>query len=704
LHAAVTKELADISLDEGAAITLLTNKLSAHRASVAIQNLAIQVVVSCTCNGEAKLKRCKGKVVTYAKVNRARALKSNAKPKSRKEWIRKRVSSLVNDIGSHGEALAIELLKALCKKEGMIFAPRSDFQLSVAQSLVLRDHVGTGTNGLYRMKQAIEIFCPALKGIVLPPNIRRHVSLMERDGVVPSRTVQVCCTVTKKGNKRAMVTFYYCARPSQLLENMIRRMFMDNTFQESYSFSSLVDQIVISVGFDKSDSDFVGTWRPCNRKGGNSALYVQTFACLEGPVSKDYANEMLTIGKPEYPIRYTIQSLIDDSLQALVFTEVLADGGNVKNCGCFIFTPSPPTPPGMIRSIKVDLSPDRLTESVAFVNDDTDLFDHEGSPDDLPDDNTGLPPTIPMMLTEKLLKVTLVVLDDDASVVVGIRIIVNNSVVKTQRLHQHLKLRSHPQSKVVSRCYQLSGHLSNDGKQINILTGQGSCSVAHPMPCCMVNKNDLGRPPLWIRIKLRRTTWSLPSAFNDKNMHLISRWVGCPLYADPPTREGELSFGSTHALWRRLTVDGRNILNAEERRKANTKTGSSFNEPIFDFPCKKQNCGIMHDPAGHITHFMNNVSDCIREKMNGCEWQLRVMAIDGEVKRRIVDVNGAKKSSVTSAESRSIATRIRQIRKQKKDCEVRAEREQIVELRSQFHEEAKQLGANEEAEKDALRE
>ena len=101
---------------------------------------------------------------------------------------------------------------------------------------------------------------------------------------------------------------------------------------------------------------------------------------------------------------------------------------------------------------------------------------------------------------------------------------------------------------------------------------------------------------------------------------------------------------------------------------------------------------------------MNNVSDCIREKMNGCEWQLRVMAIDGEVKRRIVDVNGAKKSSVTSAESRSIATRIRQIRKQKKDCEVRAEREQIVELRSQFHEEAKQLGATEEAEKDALRE
>ena len=89
---------------------------------------------------------------------------------------------------------------------------------------------------------------------------------------------------------------------------------MDNTFQESYLFSSLADQTVVSVGFDKSDSDVVGTWRPCYRKGGSSALYVQTVACFEGPVSEYYANEIITIGKPEYRIRYTIQSLVDDSL------------------------------------------------------------------------------------------------------------------------------------------------------------------------------------------------------------------------------------------------------------------------------------------------------------------------------------------------------------------------------------------------------
>ena len=136
-------------------------------------------------------------------------------------------------------------------------------------------------------------------------------------------------------------------------------------------------------------------------------------------------------------------------------------------------------------------------------------------------------------------------------------------------------------------------------------------------------------------------------------------------------------------------MGGRNILNAEERRKANKQTGSSFNEPIFDFPCKKQNCGIMHDPAGHITHFMTNLSDCIRDKMNGCDWQLRVMAIEGEVKTRIIQINAAKKSSVGLADSRIIASKIRQIRKQKKVCETRAQTEQIAELGIQFRDQAK---------------
>ena len=140
----------------------------------------------------------------------------------------------------------------------------------------------------------------------------------------------------------------------------------------------------------------------------------------------------------------------------------------------------------------------------------------------------------------------------------------------------------------------------------------------------MVHKDDLGRPPHWIRLLLRRNAWSLPCKLSDMAVETISQFVGKPVYPDPPAREGAFSFQSTYEKWKQLTVNGKYTLNKDERSKANQQTGSSFNEPIFSFPCKKQNCGIMHDPAGHITHFMNKIAAQICEKMKGCDWQLRI--------------------------------------------------------------------------------
>ena len=82
---------------------------------------------------------------------------------------------------------------------------------------------------------------------------------MEKKGVIPSKIIDVNCTVNKTGNKKGMCTFYYCSEPSQLIASMFRKMYLDNTFQSSQMFSSLQDMLGVSVGFDKSDSDFVGT-------------------------------------------------------------------------------------------------------------------------------------------------------------------------------------------------------------------------------------------------------------------------------------------------------------------------------------------------------------------------------------------------------------------------------------------------------------
>ena len=122
----------------------------------------------------------------------------------------------------------------------------------------MRDHYGGGTNSLHRLKQSLEAFAPGLRGTLLPSNIRKHVSTLEKKGVITSNIVDVNYTVTKTGNKRGMCTFYYCSEPAQLIASMFRRMYLDNTFEKSQKFSSLHDMLVVSVGFDKSDSDFVG--------------------------------------------------------------------------------------------------------------------------------------------------------------------------------------------------------------------------------------------------------------------------------------------------------------------------------------------------------------------------------------------------------------------------------------------------------------
>jgi len=103
--------------------------------------------------------------------------------------------------------------------------------------------------------------------------------------------------------------------------------------------------------------------------------------------------------------------------------------------------------------------------------------------------------------------------------------------------------------------------------------------------------------------------------FTDKMVYLISQWVGKPIYKDPPVRDDKLSFKQAHQEWEILTNGGKYRLNTEEYADANERADLSLNESIFISPCNKQNCGVIHNPAGHITHFMTTISACIHVKM-----------------------------------------------------------------------------------------
>jgi len=196
-------------------------------------------------------------------------------------------------------------------------------------------------------------------------------------------------------------------------------MFLDNVVQPSIGFSSLSNVIVVAVGFDNSDANFVGTWHACNRLKGNSALFVQTFTCLEGPVCKNYENEKIIIANPDYPIQQTIQQLLDDKLYTLVIKA--SAHGCVQKCECYVFTRTPMLNTCHLKPLNVLRHPTIISESLAFGDGMEEIV--EGSPDELSDRESGMPPEILLGLNDELCTVQVVHSEDKASVIVGFQML-----------------------------------------------------------------------------------------------------------------------------------------------------------------------------------------------------------------------------------------------------------------------------------------
>ena len=223
---------------------------------------------------------------------------------------------------------------------------------------------------------------------------------------------------------------------------MFRLMFLENNFEESIEFSSLEDMLVVAVGFDKSAADFVGCWRPCNRRGGNSAAHVQQFACLEGPVAENHQNELVTIGDPAYPIKSTIQHLVDDHLHAISITA--SAGGQVTKCACFVFLPVPLPPPCKVRPITMHLCEQIIYDS-DVVWSTAGTFSHgggitEGSPDHVEPTHSSMMPTVPVSLGQNSITTKLVLTTTDPSHVVGLVFEFDGFFVASHKLSDPLQL------------------------------------------------------------------------------------------------------------------------------------------------------------------------------------------------------------------------------------------------------------------------
>jgi len=115
-HQSTVASLSALKINESAAITLLQNQQSTT-PSVSVQAFAHRVLQKYSVNEHAKLKiRKAGWINSYKRVRFQRSLKSNAKPRSRRIWTMKRMTVLLNDVGSHGEEVIIKLIRGLTKK------------------------------------------------------------------------------------------------------------------------------------------------------------------------------------------------------------------------------------------------------------------------------------------------------------------------------------------------------------------------------------------------------------------------------------------------------------------------------------------------------------------------------------------------------------------------------------------------------------
>ena len=109
---------------------------------------------------------------------------------------------------------------------------------------------------------------------------------------------------------------------------------------------------------------------------------------------------------------------------------------------------------------------------------DTNMTD--GNPDKLDETLAGLPPPVPGCFVEDSVDLVLVTSNEDQSITVGLQFLLDGTVVASWRLDVKFKLGTSNVEDIVAKCHQLSGHVSNDNKQVNIFTGQALAVLGFP--------------------------------------------------------------------------------------------------------------------------------------------------------------------------------------------------------------------------------
>ena len=235
-----------------------------------------------------------------------------------------------------------QILQKIADNHNYILIHQGAIQLTPAQVMVVRNWVGTSTNGMYRLKQVLEIFCPELEGKLLPRDIRKILQELEQMGVVPVSSCQVELQIAGNKEKTGLRTYYYVTDPGHILELQTARSILDGSYRNSQVISSKNDKLIMVFGIDKSDTDLLCSQRVANRKDGNSRNHVQPIACAE-KCAETYSNCEKTILKKGCLTQRYLQNGLDDNYQMMSLTigSKLHSDVKPKQATCALFLPFP---------------------------------------------------------------------------------------------------------------------------------------------------------------------------------------------------------------------------------------------------------------------------------------------------------------------------------------------------------------------------
>ena len=125
---------------------------------------------------------------SYRKLKRNRKTKDDATVKARNDFVQLKANEISEHIKLDKLDVDIQeqILQKIADNHDFMLINEEALVLTAAQCMVVRNYVQTSTNGMYRLKQVLEVFCPQLKGKLLPADLRRILQELEQTGVVPA--------------------------------------------------------------------------------------------------------------------------------------------------------------------------------------------------------------------------------------------------------------------------------------------------------------------------------------------------------------------------------------------------------------------------------------------------------------------------------------------------------------------------------------